>query len=91
MGYNHTTGPWHTKHDDTDGHAVWVKDDAGEAVAIMLGLTKRLPDNQANALLVAAAPELLAACESLVGLPCADDLPAVIEQAKLAIAKAKGE
>ena len=48
---------------------------------------------EANARLIAAAPELLAALESLLSAAEEDggDLDGPIEQAKAAIAKAKGE
>jgi hypothetical protein len=50
---------------------------------------------EANARLIAAAPDLLESCEALLDLPKSDDwlnaLRNVVTQARAAVAKAKGE
>jgi hypothetical protein len=51
-------------------------------------VTKLKPHSEANARLIAAAPELLAACESL--LPFLQHRPNALATVRAAIAKAKG-
>ncbi len=54
-----------------------------------------LTNHEANARLIAAAPDLLEACKTLVGLPNTEDwlarLRLAVEQARAAIAKAEGQ
>ena len=98
----HTPGPWYIKtvmYDNYPSHAVWApfytstavhwrKPRAGETIA------ERNQQN-ADARLISAAPELLNALEELVyladkGMPIADDSEA-INKARAAIAKATGQ
>jgi hypothetical protein len=91
----HTPGPWKEDawvgtdpYDDPDGPFVevgnvrWSPNKVDVPAAI---------EQTANARLIAAAPELLEACEGLLNaLPSATTHPA-IKAARAAIAKAKGE
>ena len=89
----HTPGPW----ESYDGWKVRTQTRPARLVADCgfwsLDYAKTLamePENIANANLIAAAPELLAACEAaLVGL-CDMSTPKMIRQVEEAIAKAKG-
>lgn len=108
---NHTPGPWtrfpgeRFKHDSSAG----VKDSSGNYIACALDQNRydRDEEVEANARLIASAPELLAACEALAAFT--RDLlklvtPEQIKEARLttrmlklndtafnAIAKARGE
>lgn len=98
MTTKHTQGPWRVKI-PTDGstHYPHIVDVKYEHVLCRLTDLYCLPDRlDANAQLIAAAPELLEALESLTGMAeCfADELhnrhPDVLK-AKEVIAKARGE
>jgi len=54
----HTPGPWHTGIDDSD--KVFAADRDG--IAVMSGGRRYQAERDANARLIAAAPELLEAC-----------------------------
>lgn len=90
---SHTPGPWRIERVATLKSEWSIDDEYGEPIAITM---PRLDEDQedANARLIAAAPDLLAALEML-----ADHAPSVFagfrpadayEQARAAIAKAKG-
>ena len=80
---NHTPGPWAS-------HKDYVLDQYGNKVAVACpGRHLGQGDPLANARLIAAAPELLAALEGLVSARKAGFYSGEWEQAKLAIAKAK--
>lgn len=90
----HTPGPWHV-----DGMSIFAPTDhiAAKDVAVMVNDgNSSIAERGANALLIAAAPELLAACEMLVkgigehGGNYTDCLEAS-RVARAALAKAKGE
>ena len=92
----HTPGPWEVRTDGElfaiCGPAKWIVtvdvDEEGN-IALQDG-TSEYEVNQANARLIAAAPELLAACEAvLCDGDCYND--AIMEEVRAAIAKAKGE
>lgn len=95
----HTPGPW--VHDTRGQGKPDVRAASGRAVACTWmvcgsapksdkGYEARCEEDRANARLIAAAPELLAALEELVGWQtCVPD--AVVEAARAAIAKATGE
>lgn len=53
----HTPGPWEVRHDDAEK----VEANDGEGVAVMSGGHRGTVERAANARLIAAAPELLAA------------------------------
>jgi hypothetical protein len=91
MQTKHTPGPWHigvrTFHAGRD-----VYGPKGEPVAVADDAITATPEAEANARLIAAAPDLLAALQAIMGDPDAVDhilhLDAVAADA--AIAKATG-
>jgi hypothetical protein len=82
--FAHTPGPWQVR----DNRVEFGSD--GYTVAVV---TKGCPEFEGNARLIAAAPELLAALERLLGIAWSvgslawDD---AVAQARLALARAKG-
>lgn len=58
----HTPGPWKTTHSEVNGYR--VSDSTGWGVAVVLKDT----NDEANARLIAAAPQMLEALEELVEL-----------------------
>lgn len=94
MNTPHTPGPWYA-----DGDHVVKHDYAQDIICVPpRGDAYRRPyeEARANACLIAAAPDLLAALARLVDFVSAlDEFPEEIEdaheQARAAIAKAKGE
>lgn len=91
MANTHTPGPWTVDFDAEgaeDCFSVWYDvDGTGAEIAGRIG-------EEANAHLIAAAPEMLAALEDIVRyVSPGDDIPfaAMLEEARAAIAKAKGE
>ena len=93
----HTLGPWTV---DPKTLAIYAPDRHGHAAAVRVAECRRtlLPAAEiaANAALVAAAPELLAALQSLVGeadlgeIDHDDGTRALLAQARAAIARATG-
>lgn len=97
----HTPGPWHVESDDTirskDFSSIMMGDYRGVIVASVepghAGRDHARPEAAANAALIAAAPELLEACEALSKwfdgstVPMRDYNPTVA-QARAAIAAA---
>lgn len=88
---NHTPAPWHVY-----GYEIGTAPD--ETIAVVCALSGNDGDSEedANARLIAAAPELLAALETLLWqVERTDDLPEEVEEmlsdARAAIAKAKGQ
>ena len=82
----HTPGPWTARRMacQTDSHTFnseVVTSEGGECVASLL--------RKADASLIAAAPELLAACEAFVESDCQDGASLAFSMAVNAIAKAK--
>lgn len=108
MSATHTQGPWTVTDDGyaitgADGGTLIVETTKANwenlAAAAAQGSTlaqKHLPEVEANARLIAAAPELLAALEALVGeadlgeVDLDDDDRIKLDNARAAIAKAKG-
>ena len=86
----HTPGPW--KLDDDDA-VIGITDDGGNIVCLgPEGWEKSMARWEANARLIAAAPELLEALQSIVGeLDEGEVWGSSITKAKAAIAKATGE
>jgi hypothetical protein len=93
----HTPGPW-----------TWQEGDGNEMPKLIAGdkevcnfgddttyyPSKGEPPNDADARLIAAAPELLEALRHIEGVALADeprDLPGIVQTARAAIAKATGE
>jgi hypothetical protein len=95
----HTPGPWRAEFDaDGNWYTNRVYAANGDLVANMITSPRWVRQKMhPNTLLIAAAPELLAALESLVFIGRADDFPLddewrdAIDRAESAIAKAKGE
>lgn len=61
----HTPGPW-TIEEDTSSKAYWIKGPNGDVCdlyARMMGRCERYENAEANAALIASAPELLEACK----------------------------
>jgi hypothetical protein len=84
MTDTHTPGPWHVEDDQT----IW----AGHKL-VAVAARPNVPMT-ANARLIAAAPDLLEACQTLATLLDTDDWIATgrlsVKQAQAAIAKATG-
>ena len=86
----HTPGPWTatpTAGHETHGQSVVYAEADGKDVAVIY-------DGKANARLIAAAPELLAACKAIAALMDGQgraNMPEVAGQARAAIAKATVE
>jgi hypothetical protein len=87
----HTPGPWvvdpavrqgFTVYAPKEGFIVGTQDEEGRYGAI---------ESEANARLIAAAPDLLALAERIARLPEHGHYLALIDQASAAIAKATGE
>ena len=84
METKHTPGPWAI---DGEGTNAMVRGADLTIVAVRHRLTG--PTHEANARLIAAAPELLEALESILSDAC--DNGAYWDKARAAIAKARGE
>lgn len=102
---DHTSGPW-TVREETVGNRVvhrliYAPEDSGHGHKPIATLHAGFTCFKADARLIAAAPDLLESCEALLGLfddeplPCGMEPDARVhratEQARIAIAKAKGE
>lgn len=82
----HTQGPWQAE--ANAGRGAWIKGSTGEWAALSCGDTDERA--RANARLIAAAPDLLAALEQ--AWPYVPDHHGPIQhQIKTALAKARGE
>lgn len=93
----HTPGPWHfVEGDATEDHHVGGGIISGTPPAFVDGVVlatiwRELPAYAANARLIASAPELLAALESIVDHIANAGMPKVLTApARAAIAKARG-
>lgn len=87
MTAQHTPGPWQY-HVTVDGDAI-VAGGGKVRVAEALVCDVGYEDERANARLIAAAPDLLAACEAMIGT--AKKAGMNVSAFRAAIAKAKGE
>lgn len=91
----HTTGPWKVEKELTARSWQWlIAMDAGER-GRGIGIAETLPTRGggaelANALLIAAAPELLEACEAFIAAEGVLNIVAAHSMARAAIAKATG-
>lgn len=92
MNTPHTPGPWVVRH--LTGFPIMIAtqpDFDGFGVPVADCSKRNLPaEAEANARLIAAAPDLLAALESLVCVASHEGLPFDLEPARDAINKAKG-
>ena len=83
----HTPGPWNY---DRSGYSLYVN--SGRELVTALSMDgKRLETSEANARLIAAAPDLLALAERIARLPEHGHYLALIDEARAAISKATGE
>ena len=87
MNAKHTPGPW------TRNRAINTVDMGRYSVICPFGADskKHVSEIEANMRIIAAAPDLLAALESMIAKIDADKLPISCSIARAAIAKAKGE
>lgn len=94
MTTKHTPAPWMRVH-NSRGRTYRIISSANETVTALpiVGGIDDFDENEANARIIAAAPELLAALEKLIAQTVADGKPAThaLLDARAAIAKAKGE
>ena len=100
MSAKHTPGPWHfdtALMDHADHLNVWEANGIGHVAAVSKGLTPD-PSAEANARLIAAAPDLLEALEEIARLPIAGSYPdgpclerQDMNMVRAAIAKATGK
>ena|SRR5690242_12179092 len=102
----HTPGPWHHKHDDYAKNVINVEADGHIPICRLTGIASARNDGEANARLIAAAPELLAALKAVTDDAeqaikdiggcdhsvgiCCCDIIGNVEHARTAIAKAEG-
>lgn len=92
----HTPGPWRVEHSaPEEGFDAWVIDDPthGYTIATVADTFNKRSENAANAHLIAAAPEMLAALKEYVrdyGDNEDGDSQLMAEKARAAIAKAEG-
>ena len=94
--HKHTPGPWkfgdNSKHFKTNPFNVYVQGGGVHSASIAnIPFKRTIPEAEAraNAMLIAAAPELLEALEEIIrGVPDTWD---GVQKAKTALAKAKGE
>jgi hypothetical protein len=93
----HTPGPWKVFDSDvnTGKHrSIWRADGCGTAIAKIHGDPRSARENTANANLIAAAPDLLAACEMGLREFSTTDIfsenAEALDMMHAAIAKAKG-
>ena len=94
MNTKHTPGPWRERAMPGRKTTAWISGGDGNLITEISG-ARRLPEeNAANAALIAAAPEMLAALKNLVNDALANGMhssePRIIE-ARQAIAKAEGK
>lgn len=83
----HTPGPWEI----ANGPRVYASGKSGPLLATISYLPKATGQEMANTRLVAAAPDLLQACQSLCGVfEGIDDVPRYVIKARAAIARATG-
>ena len=94
----HTPGPWNCNHSSASGYDIVCSENSPTDVCVISRRDKTTGEIDANARLIAAAPELLAALETaymaLIGyLPAHrnDVTDAAIGAARAAITKATGE
>jgi hypothetical protein len=93
MNTQHTPGPWAVKHhEDTDTYSIIVAGRQWNSWTVAaLGHSK---EDEANARLIAAAPDLLAVCQELeesVEYWSEYDVPlGIVDRIRAAIAKATG-
>lgn len=91
---NFSIAPWKTAHSYDRAYIVTIKDAQGEHIAHVCDLDDAIPEATANARLMAAAPDLLAALREYVERHEAECDPAGLPEYELAcaaIARATGD
>lgn len=95
MTDKHTPGPWHIRKIERSGivgFTVDTKDSEIEICEIYPKPQSQVAVKQANARLISAAPDLLVALENLLSArPYEESMVPAINEARAAIAKARGE
>lgn len=96
MNNQHTPGPWTVKSHENDTYTIHVACKSWESWAV--AHIEDCTQDEANARLIAAAPDLLAALEDLLKTalsrgenPGLDEGGPVLDKARAAIAKAKSK
>ena len=91
----HTPGPWNLSANEDGRTYVEASNDTADDIAALL-MDHDQQQNAANARLIAAAPDLLAACKAALNTPAmnADEMDPIeieaVELARAAIRKAEG-
>lgn len=86
----HTPGPWQARHEPDGEGPAWIIETQPYADDVC-GIHTDSADDAANARLICAAPDLLAACEALLHNMQQHSCPGChIEKAREAVRKAKG-
>jgi hypothetical protein len=83
----HTPGPWKVGPTNL-GNEIFIQDHRDIGITLVFPRTDKPDPIKANARLIAAAPDLLAACESALVMWAGDDIK--LETIRQAIAKARG-
>jgi hypothetical protein len=85
-----TPGPWDYHFTEINPYHAYIHGDDKECIALMdsRGGLAKTDEIKANARLIAAAPDLLAACEAFVEADCQDGASLAFSMAVDAIAKA---
>lgn len=95
----HTPGPWEVLHCGIDSETILVQSGDGLEICTTIGEQMGLPEEAANARLIAAAPDMLAACKSALevldeacqtGYHDAEKDAPTARELEAAIAKAEG-
>jgi hypothetical protein len=92
----HTPGPWTADSGDGQYYGVFRESDGGgicylsEPGGQLLPTDRNWPEHEANARLIAAAPDLLAALRNIIAAPRNASRAFIHEIARAAIAKAEG-
>lgn len=99
-GVKHTPGPWLTQWEHGGDESIWSRDGGMHMIATCHAEDDRVIPAQANARLIAAAPDLLAvaklALKTILDEAAARDFdppadPVLVAELEAAIARARGE
>ena len=87
----HTPGPWNCNRSSASGYDIVCSENSPTDVCVISRRDKTTGEIDANARLIAAAPELLAACRLVEQAQRDGDYMTAFRAVSAAIAKAKGE
>lgn len=91
MSEKHTPGPWRLHEQRGRTYVVAGRGvEAGEFMGHLIAAETTCPDWPANARLIAAAPDLLAACEAVLSAPVVAAPHPCWQMVRDAVARAKG-